>query len=375
MNRWNQLNGLTAYFSRFQKWSLGIFVMVGLCHAIISNDRYIIAKTDEGIEFFSRKESVKWGFRGLIPYAYNTIDNANRSRSPFEQQDVKSLYFRHWLGTDSLGRDVLAGLVYGSFIALQVGLLSVLFSLLIGIILAYFSGYHGDSHLRIYKKHIPALLIISAVLLFYIVYSSMLVSVILLIALFAIWHLAIRMAPRVQSKTRGLAFDLIIFRVIDIINSIPGLFLILILLSLFREATVWNVIWVIVLLRWPVITRHLRAEILKIKEEDYIMAARSIGFPDWYIYWKHILPMAISPVLIVLAFGFGTAVLLESTLSFLGIGMSVDQVSWGAIIKQARLNFDLWWLAIFPGLAIYFVIMLFNSLGTTINRHIRGIEA
>jgi len=129
------------------------------------------------------------------------------------------------------------------------------------------------------------------------------------------------------------------------------------------------VILVIAFLRWPVITRHIRAEILKLKEQKFILSSKAIGQKDWKIFKNHILPLCISPITILVAFGFSAAILTESTLSFLGIGIPIDQVTWGSMLSEARKSFQLWWLAVFPGLMIYFVIALFNSLGDSVSAY------
>ncbi len=360
------MDSLSTYKSaltNLQKAGLLVFVIVALFHGMIANDKYIVSGSDAGISFFSNVDNTDWGIRAPIPYSAKFMDKNNRSVSPFGNQDIDGWYKRHWIGTDKLGRDVLAGLIYGSFVALQVGLGTILFSLLIGFIMAYLSGYFGDSELRVEKKFLLFLIPLSLLSVFYIIYSKLIFSIVILLFTIAVWSFAIRRTSNNKSKSAGIPFDLIIFRIIDILHSIPGLFLILILLSLFNQKSIWNVVMVIVLLRWPVITRHLRADILKIKQEDFVTSAKALGLSNHRVFIFHILPLAISPVIIVSAFGFATAILMESTLSFLGIGLPLDQVTWGSLIKQARLNFSDWWLALFPGLAIYFIIVLFNSIG------------
>lgn len=146
----------------------------------------------------------------------------------------------------------------------------------------------------------------------------------------------------------------------------------LVVLALFRKASYGNIILIITLVKWPTVTRFLRAEILAIKEENYIRAAQAIGLPSWKIFKDSILPLAISPVIISCAFAFSSAILLESTLSFLGIGVPVDVTTWGSLLSEARVRSSSWWLAFFPGLMIFFSIFLFNSIGDRLNQYLRG---
>ncbi len=346
-----------------------VFVFIALFHQIIANDKYIICKKSSSWSFFEKQELCEYGVRALIPYSSKTIDKDNRSVGPFDKQKVSSLYYRHWLGTDSIGRDVLAGLIWGSFIALVVGLVSSLLALLVGVLMAYLSGYIGDNGFKLLKTHFLILIPFSFVLTYYWIYASVSLKLVMFI-MFVILIYCLNTYSKnqaIEKKRIGLPFDLIILRVIEVFKSIPNLFLILILLPLMGRPSYWNVVFIIAFLRWPIITRHLRAEILNVKNENYISSARSIGLSDKKIFLKYILPLTISPIIIVTAFGFSSAILLESTLSFLGIGVPLDQLSWGGILKEARYDFNSWWLAVFPGLCIFFLIYVFNSIGDTIN--------
>lgn len=350
-----------------------MFVFIALTHKFIANENYIIGKTNDGFAFFVDTERAHSGLRTLVPYSPNTIDKNNRKVGPFSKQNVKSVYYRHWLGTDSIGRDVLAGLINGSYIGFLVGLLTVVISLILGIFFGFVSGYYGDQSLQLSKLSFVLWFILSAVSCFYSFYSSGFLSVIFLVAPLLVLFFLLNNSSRLSRGGFYFPFDTFIFRIIEILSSIPSLFLILILLAMFNKPSIWSVIVIIGILRWPAVARHFRAEILKIKEEQYIDSAKSIGQTDYKIFLYHVLPLAISPLIIVSAFGFATAILLESTLSFLGIGVPLDVVTWGSLIKEARFNFDAWWLALFPGLMIYGLIYLFNSIGDSINEKVRKV--
>ncbi|MBT8190254.1 MAG: ABC transporter permease [Saprospiraceae bacterium] len=364
------LDHLSAFgISRKQASAVLVFILIALLHPFLANDKYIMGKSEDGIQFFSDKEGSSFGIPALIPYAANSIDRENRSVGPFDKQNVRSLYHRHWLGTDSLGRDVLAGLIHGSFLALMIGLAASLLALLIGVIMAYISAYVGDDRFKLSRGYLIILIIAFLIAVFYFVYSAYVTRALIIILFGALMYFLRYLTRKKPMSARriGVPFDIIVQRLIEIFRSIPALFLILILLPILGRPSYWNVIIIIGLIRWPVITRHLRGEIFNIKEENYILAGRRVGLSDLHLYLRYVLPLTMSPIIIVTAFGFSSAILLESTLSFLGIGVPLDQVTWGGILKEARIDFSSWWLALFPGICIYLLVYLFNAIGDSIN--------
>jgi ABC-type dipeptide/oligopeptide/nickel transport system permease subunit len=160
-----------------------------------------------------------------------------------------------------------------------------------------------------------------------------------------------------------MTVDDLVMRFTEIMMTIPTLFLILAVLALF-ERDVYIVMAVIGLTSWMGTTRFVRAEILSLREQDFIQAARALGMPDTRIMWRHLVPNAISPVLVSATIGVATAVLAESTLSFLGIGARPDQPTWGQILNDGRAYMtDAWWLMAIPGVAILLTVLAFNLLG------------
>jgi len=173
--------------------------------------------------------------------------------------------------------------------------------------------------------------------------------------------------PGSTKPSISLPIDLITTKIIEVLNSIPTLFIILAFLAIFTKPSIWNVIIIISIIGWPKFARLVRAEILQIKNIEYIESAKSIGLSDFQIILKHALPNAITSVISITAFAISGAILLESTLSFLGLGIPLDQVSWGSMLADARVNFSSWWLALFPGLAIFFVLISFYIIGNQLN--------
>lgn len=229
--------------------------------------------------------------------------------SPYNPDDIDRKHvldppdIHHLLGTDDLGRDVLSRMIWGSRISLAVGFVAIGIATIIGMMLGAVSGYYGG------------------------------------------WT------------------DRIIMRFIDIMLSIPTFFLILAVIA-FVGSGIWNIMIVIGLTSWMGVARLVRAEFLSLKEREFVLAARAMGAPDMRIIFRHVMINSLAPVLVSAVLGIAGAVLIESALSFLGIGVQPPTPSWGNILTLGKDNIEIaWWLSVFPGLSILITVLGYNLLG------------
>lgn len=276
--------------------------------------------------------------------------------------------FRHWMGTDRLGRDVLACMIGGARTAFLVGLGSSMLSFLIALVLGVVSGYYGNTRVRLNVLQVLWLLLSLFVGVFYIIeFTKGVWMVFSALGLLLIVYYVLRVLGNSMNRKILVPFDTLIIKGIEIFNTIPGLFLVLALFAILDQPSIGTVVFIIGIISWPGKTRILRAEILRVKEENYIKSAEILGLSNWRIIRYHILPNTIAPLLVAVAFSFTSAILLESTLSFLNIGLPHDIPSWGSILRDARDYFPAWWLALFPGLALFFTILTLNNIVDGVN--------
>lgn len=209
----------------------------------------------------------------------------------------------HLMGTDDRGRDVFSRTLHGARISLSVGFVAVGIYVLIGLFLGSAAGYFGG------------------------------------------W------------------VDWIVSRLTEILLSFPSLILILAMMAVIPNAGIFTVMVAIGVTRWTGVSRLVRAEILKLKAMDFISAARALGVPPWQIITRHLLPNSMGPVLVSATFGVAAAIIIEASLSFLGFGVQPPTPSWGELLLQSRQNLSNWWLVLFPTLAIFLSVTVYNLVG------------
>ncbi len=360
-----------------------VFRDLGMSLGVVEKDGNFLRTQWKSLEY----ESVIYP---PIPYSSTGIDFKNaRYKSPFDEQNVPSFRFRHHLGTDRLGRDVTAGMIYGTRTALLVGILAMSVAGFIGIFFGVLSGWYGDDRFKTTRARVlmnilailPAWFYAFSVRSFAIAETEnplweIGLSLLILIAVFALFNLLARALEKINvfKKSVTVPVDLLVMRFIEVMNSIPALLLLLAATAVLTKQSIITTMLIIGLIAWTSIARFTRAELLRIRNLEYIESARALGLSDLKIIWRHALPNALTPILITLAFGIAGAVLLESTLSFLGLGAGADEMTWGQILKNARDYFSAWWLAVFPGTAIFITVTAFNLIGEGLTDALEGRE-
>ena len=325
-----------------------------------------------------------------IPYSPGSMDRYNRDyASPGGKQRYKSPdgeildipnRFRHRLGTDGIGRDLASGLIHGTRISLMVGIVSMGIAALIGIILGALAGFFGDNKLKMKRIKYYFTLIGIFLGLFYGFglrkyeissgfnngFSNGLWEITISLFLIILLTLVMRFISKFINigslkKEIFVPIDTFVSRGIELLNSIPRLILI-ITISAVVEPSIWIVMVIIGVTGWTGIARFTRAEFLRIRSLEYIQAAQSLGFTSVRTIFKHALPNALAPVFVSIAFGIASAILIESGLSFLGIGVPDDIVTWGQLLNLGRQNLEAWWLILYPGIAIFLTITIYNMI-------------
>ena len=249
------------------------------------------------------------GFVSLLAIAAPLIAGSKSTPIPFGPDDIDIVNrlhapdAHHHFGTDELGRDVLARMIHGARISLTVGLTATAMALVVGSFLGAMAGYYGG------------------------------------------------------------AADWFVSRLIEVVLCFPLLFLALAIVAFFGPS-IWTIMIALGLTTWTSEARYVRGEFLRIREMEFAFAARASGARDSRIIFRHLLPNAIAPVLVSASFGVAYAILTESALSFLGLGVPLPTATWGSILSSAKDYIEYaWWLVVFPGVAIFLTVAAFNIIG------------
>jgi peptide/nickel transport system permease protein len=288
-------------------WYVLVMAVVALLAPVLANRKPLVQRTANGwsvpaiADYWIDDPDIErapvtasYALRTPVPFSPNSVDLPMRLQPPGEG---------HLLGTDDLGRDILARLIHGARVSLAVGLFATAISLVVGSFFGALAGYYGG------------------------------------------------------------AADWIVSRVIEIVLCFPFLFLVLGIVALFKPS-IWTIMIALGLTSWTSEARFVRGEFLRIREVEYAQAARASGARDGRIIFRHLLPNALAPVLVSASFGVAVAILTESALSYLGLGVPLPTASWGSMLSKAHEHIEYaWWLVLFPGLAIFTTVAAFNVVG------------
>jgi len=214
---------------------------------------------------------------------------------------------QHFMGTDDLGRDIFSGVIYGARVSMGVGFAAAVGSSLIGLFIGTIAAYYGRT------------------------------------------------------------YDMILMRITEIFFVIPMVFLAILLVAFFGSS-VWNVIFVIIILSWPRTARLVRGQVLALKQRDFVKASKALGERDFYIMFREILPNTLAPIIVNGSIEVARAIVVEAGLSFLGLG-STDLTSWGIMLYKSQrfLVQQIWWTFSFPGVALFSTVLSLNVIADTLN--------
>jgi peptide/nickel transport system permease protein len=400
------------FYSQLAGFCLMLIILTGLFSNLIANSKPYFVKSNGEIYFpiisnkyetemmSKQNTSVDWkevnqNSRWLppIPFSPGESDrNHSNYQPPFihhhDQQlgstcpaeiDIRQ---RHWLGTNLKGEDLLSGLIHGTTVSLKIGFLSISLALIIGIILGLIAGFYQNDSWKVpllslvfmLFSIIPSLYLADLFSFFAGEYlkwknTSALIgslcfygSTILFGCITAFYsgkfiHLIFKWKKKVY-----VPVDTIVSRIIEIFAAIPKLMLVVALAAIL-ERSVTNVILVIGICAWAGIARLVRGEVFKIRNTDFITSAKALGLTNFKIMVKHVLPNISGPILVTFVFGLSSAILIESGLSFLNIGVPENVTTWGQLLADGKQNFNAWWMIAFPGFAIFITVLCLNVLG------------
>ena len=290
--------------------------------------------------------------------------------------------FRHWLGTGIRGDDLLSGLIHGTQISLTIGFFSMAIATVIGILLGAFAGFFGDDQLFSSRGRSLVVLLGLVFAWFYAfqVRSNtltdalgnsglsfllqLLFSLFIFIFVVTIFSWLGKLTGKLPwlNKQVNIPADSIISRFIEIIVSLPT-FMVILAIAAISKPSIFNVMAIIGLTSWTGIARITRAEMMRVRHMEYIQSAKALGFRKRRIILRHALPNAIAPALVMVSFGIAGAILTESALSFIGVGVPSGVTTWGSLLNDGREKFNAWWMIIFPGLFIFITVTAYNLIG------------
>ncbi|MFM7016055.1 MAG: ABC transporter permease [Bacteroidota bacterium] len=361
---------------------LMLFFIIGLCGPMLSNEQPLMLVRGHQVSFpflqniGYEEQAHDFIVKTIIPYSAGVSDFDNADyKSPFEHQTLKnnSSYYRHWLGTTLRGCDVLAGIIQGTRYALLVGLCSTILSLFIGLVLGASSAFLSEGALKFSWLQIFITLFFLLFLFNLITYVqvSWMIKVLCLIMACGVFLLITRIKVA-TSKSITIYVEKIEMQLTVLFSSLPRLFFVVAVMGLFSQG-VLTLIIVLGVTGWMDISRMVRAEIKRIQEMDYYQAALMSGASWWRITIKQILPNLKPLMITVFAFSFAGAIIAESSLSFLGWGISPDEVTWGSLMMEGKESFFAWWLVVFPGICLSICLYALFSISRNQNNDIYSL--
>jgi peptide/nickel transport system permease protein len=287
---------------RWFSFGVGLLITV-VTPIVLAPVARTLVKPPDNVDYSVYRAMLSQGKIQAVKYTLIPYSPSDRLRDRADAR-LSAPNSAHWFGTDNDGADVFSQILHASRVALSIGFVATGISVTLGILLGGFMGYFG-----------------------------------------------------------GL-FDLLSMRTIEIVEALPRLVLLITISALAQKRNIYLMMAIIGLTGFTSYARFVRAEFLSLRQRDFVQAAIAAGYPRFRIIFRQMLPNALTPVLVSTTFGVASAILYEATLSFLGLGL-VDEPSWGALLEQARAGGTgfIWWIALFPGIAIFLTVFSYNLIG------------
>jgi len=287
---------------RWFSFGTGLLITIGT-PVVLFPVAYLVVKPPANIDYTLYRTMISEGRVERVVFTIIPYSPSDRLRDRTDAR-LSAPNRAHWFGTDNNGADVFSNILHASRVALSIGFMATGISVALGILIGGTMGYFAG------------------------------------------------------------AFDLLSMRTIEIIEALPRLVLLIAISALARHRNIYMMMAIIGLTGYTSYARFVRAEFLSLRQRDFVQAAVAAGYPKYRIIFRQMLPNALTPVLVSTTFGVASAILYEATLSFLGLGL-VDEPSWGALLEQARAGGSgfIWWIALFPGIAIFLTVFSYNLIG------------
>lgn len=357
-------------------WILGFYFGIAVLAPFLAGNKALLCISNHGIAIpaaagnhtleVGSKCATGWQWLPLLAYDPGDIDREAMGKPPGTVGYDGSWRTRHWLGTDKLGRDVASGMIHGTTLALIIGFFSVFLAFLIGVSLGMGAAYtrHARPQINVWQF----VLFLTGLFLIWFYFSGHWkvntayilpgLSILLLVS----WTILHFFLARKWQRGRRIHIpvDDLLVKAIEIRKSLPGLLIILSLSMILQSPGIWHIAFLVAMLSFLEFARFARAETLSVMQENYIKSLQLAGIPYATILWKHILPNILPTLAGVTSFSTAGAVLLESSLSFLGVGLPVEQVSWGQMLADGR-DMRHWWLVVWPGISLFLLVLSLNK--------------
>ena len=359
-------------------WIIGINLFIALFADVLANDKPLFCICDghwyfpafninthnSNLDFNSNQCTYK--IHTILPWGAGSIDAGSSGYTP---PGHRAGHHIHWLGTDALGRDVFAGMIYGTRYAWIIGILSTLIAAIPGVFIGMMIGYWKNDRLRWTWGQLIAMIFWVLILFYEWTALSWIMpskySIILSIGILLVWYFIGRYIWKWTSsigKRIRIPLDGMIMRGIDLFESFPKLLLLMALMIVVTRPSILVLSILIAVIEWTLFAQIARGETIKESVNNYVLAAQNINIPWYTILIKHIWPNIKRSLLVTAVFTFSASVLLEASLSFIGLGLKLEQVTWGSLMNEGRNYLPGWWLYVFPGLAIFSLLFALNWL-------------